>query len=155
MEQVYTRLYSDDARNGGVPRAQPSITIGAGKQRCTTVKFPAFGRITELSVKQASGTNVAFTVELLNSKFPFTPDVDQTAPATPNDELEMYRAVPKQTGTSGNAVELDPGDTGYPFRNMDGGYTDQQNFIYLVIIPTASPDASTWDARITCVQDNG
>lgn len=127
---------------------KPAIVIAAGNLECVRVPFLSEGFISQLLVKQTGGTGVGFTVELLSSVVPFA--VGEVAVATAaTGTVELFRIVPQQTATSGNSVDITPDtDYGWPFRNVDGDYTNNQRYIYLVIKPTGAAGSTTWDAFI-------
>lgn len=143
----YTRLFTNNfiPKKGNV---SPAISIGAGMQRCVRVRSASEGRITKLDVVQVSGTAANFTVELLKSSYPFPPDVDITEGTAAADNLALYRIVPSQTATAGNTVSLDSDNPGYNYLNMDGTPTNNQRYVYLVIIPAAASPATVWEATV-------
>lgn len=153
MEQIYTRIHSNEARSLGIPNAQPAVVITAGMKRLVTLKMPSFGRITDVAVKQKSTeVLVPFVVELFKSKVLFTPDLDIAVATLPADDPELYRILGPLSALAGAAAELEDNDPGYPFRNMDGGYTNNQRFIYILINPTGAGTTTTWDVAVTCAQ---
>lgn len=155
MEQVYTRIHSNEARLAGIPHAQPAIVIGAGMQRCARLKMPHFGRLTDVMVRQKSTeVQVNFTVDVLKSKFPFVPDTDVVAGTPPADDLTLYRVIDRQTGVAGTPVEVAADGNGFPYRNMDGTYTENQRFLYVLIIPELAGTLTTWDVALTTVYDS-
>lgn len=146
MSYPYTKMYS----TGGPSSALPSISIATGKLKSIAVPFPHAGRITKLIVKQTSGTSVAFTVDLLTSKIPY-PAGSYNTGTSPADDIELYRVLPQQAGSSGVALQAVDDNTGYPYRNMDGDFTKNQRFVYLIITPTSAGTTTGWDVAITGV----
>lgn len=129
------------------------ISIGTGLRRTLAVRCFSEGRVTHVYVKQASGTSVAFDVELLASKVPYpvgTPAYNAAAAQNPG----VFRAIPKPAQvTSGNALDYWESH-GHSFINMDQkSHTENERFLYLTIIPDNSVDASTWEATIVTVTD--
>jgi hypothetical protein len=142
------------ATDGSVTvKSKAAITIGVGLRR--TLAIPCFseGRVTHLYIKQVSGTNVAFDVELLSSKVPYpvgTPAYNAAAAQNPNG----FRAIPKQTQVvSGNALEYWD-SWGTPFVNQDqAGHTVNERFLYLTIIPVNLATSSTWEVTLVLASD--
>src|SRR5208337_4549852 len=96
----------------------------ASNMVCVKVPLLSEGHIKQLVVTQTSGTSVAFVVELLMSSLPY-PVGQQSAATSAIGTLALYRIVPQQTGTPGSTVDLTPDyDVGYPFRNVDGDFTN-------------------------------
>jgi hypothetical protein len=145
--KAFTRVFSNTTvanRN-----FSPLIAIGANKQRCVSVQGGSEGRITDLTVNQISGTPNNFTVELLKSKIPFTPDTDVAQGTAAADDITLYRILPSQIGVAGVALQIDKDTPGFNYINLDGTPTNPQRYVYLVIIPDAGGDASTWSASIS------
>lgn len=146
MAKPYTKLYTG---SGGTPRfALPAITISTGKQKCVAVPFPSSAFITKLVVKQTGGTSKNFDVEVLTSKIPH-PVGERNSGTAADDDIELYRALPKQTTTAGNALEVSSPEIGYEFLNVDGSFTENERYLYLLINPATSVDLTTWDVAIT------
>lgn len=156
MPRVYTRIFSDEAFAARMPSSQPAVAIGGGMKRVVRMKMGSEGRITDLSVKQVETEDqVPFTVDVLKSKIPF-PLVDQDLDVAlpPNDALTLYRAVPQMVGPAGFPAEFDEETIGYAYKNMDGTWTENQQFLYLLITPTAD-DVTTWKISMTVERDIG
>jgi hypothetical protein len=153
--KTYTRIFSDSY----LPRTrhvEGNIEIAHGMQRCVRVRCVSEGRITKLSVRQKAGESVAFTVEVLKSAYPFPPDTDIPYGTPPAGDLSLFRIIPQQTAAAGDAVELEKDTPGYNFVNLDGTPTNNQRFVYLVIIPepTNGPVLPTeWEAVISFAMD--
>lgn len=145
MGKIYVQRYTD---NEDLPRAKPPITISAGKRKSIKVPFPSEGYLTKVVVFQTSGTAVNFDVEIVDSEIPF-PTGEAAYNAAPADDVDLYRVIPKQTATAGNVISDINLEWGYPFNNQDGTLTDNQRYIYVVIIPNNSPDESTWEFSLT------
>lgn len=143
MAGIYVKRYT----NNGSPKSQPAITVTAGKKRCVAVGFNSQGTISRITVKQTGGTPVAVTVELFDSQIPFPPG-EYLSAASPADDLSLYRIMPPMTATAGNAIENLEDQFGFKYHNQDGGFTDNQRFIYLLIAPTSAGDMTTWDVVI-------
>jgi hypothetical protein len=153
--RIHSILYTDDAQ--APAKAKAAITIGTAKRKVT--KLPAYseGRLHRVYVKQASGTNAGFDVEVLASSTPYGDGSEAEAAynAAAAVDVGLFRVIAKQTATSGNAVDWRSQDSasgsdGHPFINMDqASLTVNERYLYLVIIPNNSADASTWDASVT------
>lgn len=151
MDRVYSRIFSNAAFAAGLPSSKPEVAIGAGMMQMIALKVGSEGRVTALAVKQdpADGTQVAFVVELLKSRIPF-PQVDTDIPVgtAPADTLALYRVISQQTAVSGDTVEFNQQTDGYAFKNMDGSYTNNQQFLYLLLTPTGAGDTTNWQIQI-------
>lgn len=162
MSRKYTRLFSDNAFAQRIPNAQPSVAIGVTQMRTIRVKAPSEGRITDLSIKQeeTDGVQVAFEAEVLKSVVPW-PLIDQDFPTATaaNDSVTLYRAVPKQIGAAGFPIEFDEENLGYAYRNMDGNYTNNQRFIYILLAPggvgVGAGTITNWKISMTIESDVG
>jgi hypothetical protein len=149
MAKVYVKKYT----NNGTPKALPAIVVGVGNLLSTAVGFPSEGYLTRLVVKQTGGTDVAFDVDLLDSKIPYPPSEVPVA-TLPADNIQLYQIIPTQNvGVPGNALELMSPNNGYPFHNSDGTYTNNQRVLYLVIKPIGAVDDTTWDVSLTAHTD--
>lgn len=151
MGRLITAIYSDTGP--GMPNApksgiRGSINIGAAQLACVRVPCSSEGTLKQVVVLQTGGPPVAFTVEILASKLPYPVGVqpDTTAPAVP---IQLYRVMAPISGGAGSPAELTPDyQTGWPFHNVDGDYTMNERYLYVVIIPTGSLAATKWDASI-------
>lgn len=149
MPKVYVKKYT----NNGTPKALPAIIISSGNLYSVAVGFPSEGYLTRLVVKQTGGTDVAFDVDLLDSKIPYPPGEypDDTEPV---DDIVLYQIIPTQSvGTPGEALELMSPNNGYPFHNSDGTYTNNQRVLYLVIKPIDAGTDTVWDVSLTAHTD--
>jgi len=116
--------------------------------------MPSEGYLTNLTIKQESGTAAAFTAELLDSVIPYP--VGETASGTAAvDAVEFYRIVPQQTATAGNTSQILASTQGYPYLNMDGDPTNNQRFLYLLINPTAAAGTTIWKVTVTVHNNYG
>jgi hypothetical protein len=156
MPRVYTRILSDEAYAARMPSSQPAVVIAGGMKRIVRMKMGSEGRLTDLSVKQLETEGqVPFTVEVLKSKVPFPVfDLDIPVATAPNDSLTLYRVVPPMVGPAGFPVEFDEESLGYAYKNMDGGWTENQQFLYLLLTPTAG-GPTTWKISMTVERDIG
>ena len=150
MGKIVSAIFSDEA----IPKAKPAIHIPAGNLRCIRVKLYSEGRLTQVVVSQQSGTPVDFKVEVLKSKIPYPPDTNKAIPFTPLDNVEIYRVLPQQSGTAG-VLEVTHEQMGWPYLNFDGDYTNNESYLYLVIIPTSAGGETVWDVAITVARDVG
>lgn len=149
MGRLITAIFSDTGP--GMPAApksgvKNSITIGAAQLACVRIPCSSDGTLKQLAVVQTGGTAVAVTIELLCSKLPFPVGLsaDSTVSAVP---LALYRVMATLSAGAGSAAELLPDyQTGWPFHNVDGDYTMNERYLYLLIIPTASAGTTKWDA---------
>ena len=148
MSASYVRIHSDAAIGANIKNAQPSVTIAQNMKRLVRIKFVATGRLTGLEVRQTGGTNVAFTVDLLTTKAPYPPDTDVPVGDAAAITISTYRVIPQIVGTAGNPASFDDDTFGYLFRNVDGGFTDQQRYLYVLITPIDDVDPTTWDIRL-------
>ena len=146
---TYTRYHSDAAVAAGVPNAQPSITIGAGKKRLVKVKFVSQGRLTDVDIVQTGGASVAAVVDILKSGKAFPPDTDVPVGNSPTLPLLSLDIVPTINVSSGAHGTLQQDNTGYAFRNIDGTSTNNQRYVYVLINPTSAGGATTWDIQLT------
>lgn len=123
-----------------------AIVAHNGKLICVKVPLLSEGLLKQLVVIQTAGTAVAYKVELLSSAMPYP--VGEAAVATAAvGTIALYRIIPQQSVTSSSTLDITPDtDVGWAFRNVDGDHTNNQRYIYLVIIPTSSSDDTTWDA---------
>lgn len=148
MEKVYSVQYTGDGSAPPTRRTRPALTIPAGKLLSTAVPGQREGFLERLYVEQTGGSPVAFTVELLNSLAPYSAGVhsDSFAPAT---NVKVFRVIDQQQLAAGEALELSYSGYGVAFHNQDGTYTDSNRLLYLVIIPQASGETTTWDVTLT------
>jgi hypothetical protein len=147
-----TQLYM--TKVGGLPaKARSPISITAGKLKVTAVPVgSAEGWLNEVLVKQLTGTPVGFAVEVLDSVVPFA-EGEHAYNATPAANLDLFQVIDRITATSGNTAKMRVAELGYSFINADGGPTESQPFLYLVIIPTNAGDDTTWEATVTTTKD--
>lgn len=125
-----------------------ALVAPAGDLVSTKVPLLSEGLLKQLTVVQTSGTSVAFKVELLMSSMPY-PTGTYAVGTSPVGTINLFRIIPQQSGTSGNALDITPDtDIGWPFRNVDGDHTNNQRYVYLIILPTAAGGSTTWDAFI-------
>lgn len=150
---IITVIYSDDgpgqAAGEPKPNVYDSIVIPAAKRMCVKVPCMDMGYLKQLVVDQVGGTDKAFTVELFNSELPFAEgEHSDVAAASVNERL--YRVIPQQAVTSGSALDITPDyEVGWSFRNMDGDWTDNRRYLYLVITPTGSAGETTFEVAMT------
>lgn len=148
MDQVYKVVYSGVGGAPPVRNARPAIIVPAGKLISEAVPFMGQGFLTQMSIQQTGGTNVAAKVDLLESEAPFPPGIYDDE-AVPTDNIANYRILPQQSvAADGAAVEVFSNHNGYPFINQDGGYADNKRFLYLIITPTSSAEETSWDVTI-------
>lgn len=150
---IITIIYSDSgpgqADNDPKPNVYDSIVIPAAKRMCVKVPCMDMGYLKQLVVDQVGGTDKAFTVDLYNSELPFA-EGEHADSASPSVNAALYRVIPQQSITSGSALDLAPDyEVGWSFRNMDGDWTNNQRYLYLVITPTASAGETTFEAMLT------
>lgn len=140
MPGVYVKRFT----NNGSPKAQPAITIDTGMKRCVAVGFNSQGTISRLTVKQAGGTPCGVVADLFDSTIPFPPG-EYPVNAPPADDVSLYRILPSQTGASGTGIETLENQMGYKYQNQDGGFTNNQRFVYLLLTPQGAVDLTTWE----------
>lgn len=161
MSKKYTKIFSDPAFQARIPKVSPSVRIGTGMLQAVRVKAPSEGRLTSLTVKQTEAeAQVVFEAEILYSSLPY-PAVDQdVATATaPGDTISLYRILAKQVGAAGFPIEVDEENTGFAYRNVDGDYTNNQRYIYIVIAPggfgVGAGAPTSWKIETTIESDVG
>lgn len=140
MPGIYVKRFT----NNGSPKSQPAITIAIGTKRCVAVGFNSQGTISRLTVKQAGGTPCGIVAELFDSVIPFPPG-EYPLNGLPADDLSLYRIMPPMDGPAGAGIENLDSQQGYKYQNQDGGFTNNQRFIYLLLIPQQAVDLTTWD----------
>ncbi len=115
---------------------KPAITITGGNRYCVRVPFLSEGFLSQLVVKQSTGTSLAYVVELLMSGMPYAAGSSSVAtPAT--GTIQLFRVIPQQAVLAGSTLDISPDtELGWPFRNVDGDHTNNQRYLYLVITPT-------------------
>lgn len=154
--KVYTKTYSHLFES--IAKAKPSLSVATGKMVSFQIPFPSEGFMERVVVKQASGTAVGYHVELLNSKLPYPPGVYNSG-AGAADALQFYRIQIPPTGpliaASGTVMTYYDDDFALGFRNIDGGFTDNQRYIYLLIDPQSAGTTTTWDVLLQCRTDVG
>lgn len=148
MEKVYSIKYWGDGSNPPTVRTRPALSITSGKLLCVTIPCIPEGFLDKLSVEQASGPSVAFTVELLDSVAPYATGLSDVA-IVPAADVRIFRVIEQQQISSGDALEAFYQGFGIGFRNQDGTYSDSNRFLYLVIIPTGSSATTTWNVSLT------
>jgi len=160
MAKVFNRAYIGLGfpADSNLPRyTLPRIKIGANSFRPVRVPLTSEGRLTKLWVKQVAGNNVPFKVQLLQSKAPYGGlfDVDITHPPTPVIDPELVEVVDELNGSAGVPVEINGEQQGFPFVNMDGSSTNNQQYLYLVIIPDAGAGVTEWEASLKVERNVG
>jgi|SRR5947209_1641634 len=140
MPGVYVKRFT----NNGSPKSLPAITVTAGMKRSVAVGFNSQGTVSRVTVKQTGGTPCGVVVELFDSLVPFPPG-EYSVAAAPADDVSLYRIMPPMDGPAGAGIENLDHQVGYKYHNQDGGFTDNQRFIYLLIVPQGAVDMTTWD----------
>ncbi len=113
-----------------------AITATTGMLKCVRVPLLSEGFLSQLVVTQVSGSDLDFDVELLTSGMLY-PVGESAFNASPSGVIELFRVVSKQTVAAGGTLDISPDtELGWPFRNVDGDYTNNQRYLYLVIKPT-------------------
>jgi hypothetical protein len=158
MSQVIERAY--DRING-----KQIVIPTDGNAYLLQVPFPSFGFLTKVLVQQAVGTNVAFTVNVLNSNCGLPVNTGFNPASLPNG-WQNRRVVNPLAGVAGQQAQgFTP--AGNPFRNLDGpdpvrtgspavqpagqqaAYTDAPRAIYILLQPVAGAGAnSQWEVAI-------
>ncbi len=130
------------------PGVYNSIDVTHTKKRCVKVPLLDVGYIKQMVIKQTGGTAKAAVVDLYCSSIPFAEG--EYAVATAGSGVpDLYKIMPSQAVVSGTTLDITPDyEVGWPFRNVDGDYTNNQRYVYLVINPTSSVDLTTWDVLI-------
>jgi hypothetical protein len=151
MEKISRRIFTG-TQVTPTAHLQSAVAIATGKRKVIRLDAGGSeGRVVSLYCKQATGTGVGFSVRLLSSSTPYgngTP-AEANYNAAVSGSPEPFDILPIQTVTSGNAVDVRPVN-GYPFQSDDSSSpTNRERYVYLVIIPTNTPDASTWDVAVT------
>lgn len=146
--KINTQLWSDDATSGS-SGSHASITIHSGKGICIKVPCRSEGHLRQFAIKQVSGTAKAATVDFYMTVNAYAvgefDDSDSPGVTAP----EVFKVLPQISVSSGVAYNLTPDtEIGYPYKNLDGTHTVNQNYIYMVIIPTSSSGTTVWDALV-------
>lgn len=151
MRSEYSKILSDYMQGHGVPNALPSPVIAAADLRLIRVGFPSQGRLTGVDIRQSdAGAAVAFTADILKSKLPFAVDTDLPVATVANVPISSLRICPQIIGLAGASGTLASNSEGYSFRNIDGGFTNNQRFIYVLIVPAGAVAPTSWDIVLTC-----
>ena len=170
MAQVIERVY------GRLNGTSQVTIVTDGNYFLLRIPFPQFGFLTKTLAQQASGVNVAFKVDILNSNLGLTPG--EITPASLPAGWQQYRVVNQLAGTAGaQAQGFTP--AGNPFRNFDGpdgtksglnasglgaggaagkgsNFTNAQRYIYALIQPSAGAGASaTWELSVNAFTETG
>lgn len=148
MSNIYTAAYTLKA----VAKARPPLAVAAAKKVVFALDFPAEGFLERLVVYQLpeaddGGAPVDFSVELLNSLVPYEPGEYDPA-AVPADNLEPYRIqmppTAPMTALAGDVLSLASNEYGTAWRNLDGGPSDGQRYVYLLIEPDGAIEETQW-----------
>jgi hypothetical protein len=155
MVRAYTRIFSDVAFANRLPSSLPSVPIAVGNKRVVRLAVGSEGRVTDLTVKQEeTDVQVAFDVDLLKSKVPFPLfDQDILLATVAADTVSLYRVIPPMSAIAGQPVEFDEETIGYNYKNMDGTYTNNQQYLYLLITPAAAGGITNWKISVTVERD--
>lgn len=149
------KIYSIKYVNGDIPRARDPIVVPHQKMVCVEVPLVSEGSLTRIIIKQIAGTAKQCKVRVLDSAIPYPPG-EYAAGTAAADTVEMYEIISQQTVTAGVALEVIHEEYGFPFHNQDGeSFTDNRRFVYLVLEPQSSADATTWAVAITCRTEVG
>lgn len=163
--KIYTKTYSEKYEQ--IAKASTYLTVAANSKTCFAVPYPSEGIMETVVFSQVStdSTRVAATLEVFNSQIPFPPgdyDVDDEAA----DKEEHYRIIPPITIIA-DAVGAYDATYGHGFTNIDGGWTLNQRYVYVLIIPSESSTgpqgpqdegaavATHWNVTIKCRTDIG
>lgn len=158
IRNIWTSTPSSPFPSGNKRISQPAITIAAGNRKVIRFKAGlAEGRVCRVFVKQASGggTSVGFQVRIQSTKETYGDDGTTAAyNAAVTGQVSLFDVIAPITATAGNAADLRYSQGGDPYQNDDAaGGTERESYLYLVIIPTAAPDQSTWDVAITTLSE--
>ena len=171
-ERVYGRLANQRASGSGYgsgsgfgPNASGSeLTIVTdGNYYLLQVPFFQFGFLTKLLVQQSAGTNVGFTVDVLNSSCGLTPGEITPTQLNTQNGWQQYRIVNPLSATAGSQAQgFTP--AGNPYRNLDGadktrsgvsqagvgsGFTNASRYIYVLIKPSSGTGGnSKWEVAV-------
>lgn len=162
MSKKHTILYVAKV-NSKPAKAKTPITIPAGQMLTLRLHVgQSEGWVNEVAVKQVGGTNVAFTLELLDSEVPYfaggTIVGDQSTQGTAvaaTSPVELYRVLDGQkSATAGNAVVVQSPEFGFPYINADQvSQTENRPYLYLTIVPTAAGGDTVWALSVTTTRD--
>ena len=122
-----------------------AISIATGKFGVTKIPTTPEGRVVRLVVFQASGTAVAFTVDMVENLDGMT--LGDNTGSLPAD-IALYRVMPQQSVTSGSTLYIYDIDEGHHYINDEGNPTIRVRNLYLVISPTGAAGTTTWDACV-------
>lgn len=164
--KIYSRTYSEHYTQ--IAKALPPLAVPLGKKTCFQIPFPSEGVLEAVIVSQVSTDLVpaSATIELLNSALPFPPG-NYDILATSADAIEHYRILTTPlVVTPGSAAVMDEADFGRGFRNIDGGWTLNQRYVYLLINPDdlvgpqgpqgpqgGTSEETTWNVTLRCRTD--
>lgn len=153
MEKVARKIFSGTV---AVPTGhlKSAISIPSGKRLVTKIDAGGSeGRLVWFYVKQATGTPIAYSVRLVSSIVPYGDGEGSPANynASPTGNPDIYNVIdPQVIGTPGDPVNLRRNTEGERFSNDDShSPSNQERYLYLVIIPVSAGDATTWDVSIT------
>lgn len=161
--KIWSVKYTGDESDPPVPRARPAITVSAGMMRCVQVRAPSEGAVSKLVIKQSGGTPCECIVDLLDSEVPYAAG-EQAAGTAPDDDIELYQIIDSQVVNEGDTLKLVHQEFGFPYHNQDGGYANNQRYLYLILQPIGITGAqgpqgvdeeTTWDVLLTIVTDIG
>ncbi len=136
-----------------IKTGQNAISITAGNNAFVKVPLAPEGALSKFVIRQASGTSVAYDVDLFDTGI-LVEGIHSTAlPA----DAELYRVFPLKQGTSGSTIaEYTTGELGYSYKSMDGAsQTKAARHLWLHIRPTASGTTTTWQVTIVVENDIG
>ena len=121
--------------------------------RCFALDFPRAAALTKVIVRQLTGTDTAFTVNIYNRAVCRTGELISSGSSiscpTPTDELA--NAIPTQRmSVPGGVMELFH-PQGYTFRNMDQTtFSTSTKKLYLELVLDNYDEDSTWEVSIAC-----
>lgn len=107
------------------------IAATGGTIEIVSVPCYATGYLRHLLVNDLSVSAEGYTVDIYCSSAAFNGDLTALS-----SEADSYTVIGRQTVTVGNRICRLDGE--YPFVNADGGHTERERKIYLVITPAGS-----------------
>ena len=156
--KIYKKVWRGSTAGSPNRNVNAVVTIPINKRKVVKVSLFPEGLIHRVFVKQVSGTNKAFTIRLLETSLPYgddTTNADYNAATAANPEVFDViagTAGAAQSAASGAGLDYQSA-VGMPFITQDSDtQSDRGSNLYLVIIPAATSDETTWE--VTVVSSN-
>jgi hypothetical protein len=136
----------------------PGKLIASGELRGVfTLGCPPRGLLSKIEVRQASGTPVAFSVDVYNSRHA-VPGAVSSSLAAGDDEIispELSKVVPQFSGTAGGIASF-TSTPGVVYHCQDDTVPNPVYKIWIVVtFASPSVDITTWDVRFDIQPSRG